>query len=45
MYGFEPNAQRSDHVPDEIVRQRPRSLYALLVKCDGRGLDGANPDR
>ena len=27
------------------MRQRARSLHALLLERDGRGLDGADPDR
>ena len=37
--------KRGNDIFDEIVRQRPRRLMALLFECNRRGLRLADPDR
>ncbi len=45
VHGLEPHPERLDDVPEQVVGQRAQRLHALLLERDGRGLDGADPDR
>ena len=42
---LQPPAQRADDVLEQVVRQRPRGLDALLLEGDRGGLHRADPDR
>ena len=44
-YLLERMTKRGNEISDQVVRQRPRRLVALLLERDGRGLRLADPDR